>query len=299
MITNKRFIVSVTSFFSLCLFFTTFDFSFASVLVGMNQIAFNEQRKFIGQEYDADTGLNYLNARYYDAKRGQFISQDPNFWAIGDEKQVKALTGKTQQEILADPQLLNSYSYARNNPIINSDPTGNGPELLLLPLLMYAPQITSFAQSLLTPLGQFGINQATEDAKKGNYGWAAFGFATSGEVPGGKSVRGVSNFVDHTVRYGEEIGSKMNQVAKVFQNEGISASEHSILRTVTREIRGITPEKVINTFKNGSQYLDSKYPKTINYFGGGIRLVVDKITQEIKTVVTQNKMNIDRFTKIK
>ena len=29
--------------------------------------AFSEQRKYIGQEYDADTGLNYLNARYYNS----------------------------------------------------------------------------------------------------------------------------------------------------------------------------------------------------------------------------------------
>lgn len=73
--------------------------------------AFSEQRKFIGQEYDAITGLDYLNARYYDAKRGQFTSQDPMFW-------------NPTPELLADPQQLNSYSYARNNPIISSDPSG-------------------------------------------------------------------------------------------------------------------------------------------------------------------------------
>lgn len=73
--------------------------------------AFSEQRKFIGQEYDAGTELNYLNARYYDAKRGQFISQDPMFW-------------NPTPELLADPQQLNSYSYARNNPITASDPSG-------------------------------------------------------------------------------------------------------------------------------------------------------------------------------
>src|SRR3989344_78036 len=43
-----------------------------------------EQRKFIGQEYDAETGLNYLNARYYDGARGQFVSEDPMFWQLSD-----------------------------------------------------------------------------------------------------------------------------------------------------------------------------------------------------------------------
>ncbi len=73
--------------------------------------SFSEQRKFIGQEYDQDTGLNYLNARYYNATIGRFISQDPMFWQLPNE-------------LLADPQQLNSYSYARNNPIIGSDPSG-------------------------------------------------------------------------------------------------------------------------------------------------------------------------------
>ena len=37
-------------------------------------------RKFIGQYADA-SNLDYLNARYYDPSRGQFISQDPVFWS--------------------------------------------------------------------------------------------------------------------------------------------------------------------------------------------------------------------------
>jgi len=74
--------------------------------------------------------------------------------------------------------------------MIHSDPTGRifgiddaAAIIAVGTLAMYAPQITSYAQSLLVPLGQFGLNQATEDAKQGHYGWAAFGFATTGELP--------------------------------------------------------------------------------------------------------------------
>lgn len=74
------------------------------------------QREFIGQYYDNETTLNYLNARYYEGKRGQFLSQDPVFWEIGQTKDGK--------NILTNPQAMNSYSYANNNPIGNSDPTG-------------------------------------------------------------------------------------------------------------------------------------------------------------------------------
>ncbi|MBI1866455.1 MAG: type IV secretion protein Rhs, partial [Candidatus Staskawiczbacteria bacterium] len=57
----------------------------------------------MGQEYDAETGLNYLNARYYNSNIGRFISQDPMFW-----------DGSHTKEQLIDPQSWNSYSYARN-----------------------------------------------------------------------------------------------------------------------------------------------------------------------------------------
>jgi RHS repeat-associated protein len=67
------------------------------------------QRKYIGQFADP-TNIDYLNARYYQAGQGQFISEDPVFWS--------------QKMNLQDPQSLNSYSYANDNPINKSDPLG-------------------------------------------------------------------------------------------------------------------------------------------------------------------------------
>jgi RHS repeat-associated protein len=89
---------------------------------------FSEQRKYIGQEYDSATQLDYLNARYYDAKRGQFISADP-------------LVRTNPEQLLTDPQQLNDYSYARNNPINASDPSG---ELtIIIPGTKYDPKAWS------------------------------------------------------------------------------------------------------------------------------------------------------------
>src|SRR5262249_9474402 len=68
-----------------------------------------ERRQFIGQFTD-DSSLSYLNARYYDSSRGQFVSEDSTFWG-------------TKQK-LADPQSLNAYSYAEDNPITKFDPLG-------------------------------------------------------------------------------------------------------------------------------------------------------------------------------
>lgn len=68
--------------------------------------------KFIGQKYDRALAMSYLQARYLLNANGQFISQDPMF--LGDP-------GKQR---LSDPQQLNSYNYASNNPINGSDPLG-------------------------------------------------------------------------------------------------------------------------------------------------------------------------------
>jgi RHS repeat-associated protein len=70
-----------------------------------------ERRQFIGQFTD-DSSLSYLNARYYDNGRGQFLSEDPVFW--NDPK----------QQNLSDPQSFNTYSYSTDNPITKKDPTG-------------------------------------------------------------------------------------------------------------------------------------------------------------------------------
>ncbi len=54
-----------------------------------------------------------MEARYYNPSIGRFLSQDPAFW------NVSMLPVQ-----LADPQSWNSYSYARNNPIVLKDPDG-------------------------------------------------------------------------------------------------------------------------------------------------------------------------------
>ena len=85
--------------------------SFGAVRLDQQMGRHNEKRKYIGQELDEETGLQYLNARYYDPALGRFISQDPQFWNLPESS-------------LIDPQQQNSYSYARNNPIVLSDPLG-------------------------------------------------------------------------------------------------------------------------------------------------------------------------------
>ena len=62
---------------------------------------------FTGQRLDSSTGLYFYGARYYDSSLGRFISPD------------------TIIPYFDDPQSLNRYSYARNNPVILVDPSGH------------------------------------------------------------------------------------------------------------------------------------------------------------------------------
>jgi RHS repeat-associated protein len=83
--------------------------------------SYYEQRKFTGHEYDSDSSLSYMGARYYNGKVGRFLSQDPLFLDIGGDTNTY---GRKLIDILLDPQGMNSYSYAGNNPLKYVDPTG-------------------------------------------------------------------------------------------------------------------------------------------------------------------------------
>jgi RHS repeat-associated protein len=64
------------------------------------------RRALTGHERDTESGLDYMMARYYSSSMPRFISPDP----LGGQ--------------LVDPQSLNKYTYARNNPLNLIDPTG-------------------------------------------------------------------------------------------------------------------------------------------------------------------------------
>jgi RHS repeat-associated protein len=62
-----------------------------------------------GKERDSESGNDYFGARYFGSSMGRFLSPDPSQLYFANP---------------ADPQSLNLYSYGRNNPLINIDPTG-------------------------------------------------------------------------------------------------------------------------------------------------------------------------------
>ncbi len=88
---------------------------FGKVRYSWQSGSYSNDYKYTGKEQDSETNWQYYGARYYDNNRGQFMSADPVFLNLG----LGDLSG------LADPQMWNSYAYARNNPYANIDPDGN------------------------------------------------------------------------------------------------------------------------------------------------------------------------------
>ena len=63
----------------------------------------SDAKGFIGERFDSDAGLQYLNARYYDPELGLFLQ--PDWWEV-----TQAGVGT------------NRYSYSFNDPVNLSDP---------------------------------------------------------------------------------------------------------------------------------------------------------------------------------
>ncbi|WKB37081.1 RHS repeat-associated core domain-containing protein [Terrilactibacillus sp. S3-3] len=70
-------------------------------------IAKSNPIRYAGYYYDTETKHDYLKARYYDPKTGNFLALDPH---PGDDD---------------DPVSQNGYTYVGNNPVMEIDPDGN------------------------------------------------------------------------------------------------------------------------------------------------------------------------------
>ncbi len=143
-----------------------------------------EQRKYIGEQYDTATNLSYLNARYYDGNRGQFTSEDPEFWS-----------GKQNLE---NPQSLNSYSYSYDNPINVSDPSGR------VGVQTGPGAIVGILQGIVNILqGLLSIAQSPAQS--------TFGLATG-------VTNMVSNTVNHPINTAISLGKSAIQLGNTFKN---------------------------------------------------------------------------------
>ena len=201
-------------------------------------------RHFIGERFDEETSLNYLNARYYESARGQFLSQDPTFLAVGgpdlaDKMEIPKIVDEEKRQegalraFLSDPQLGNSYSYARNNPVTLKDPNGNcGVPCLIAAIFagIFLDVGTAHAPSVDDDLSKLSPSPAATTLN-------VIGFITPGGV--GKSLVGTS-----FGRLGTVVDKAPGRIT--------GFTTHGLNQTINR---GVSPSVLLDTTKNPSVVL--------------------------------------------
>jgi RHS repeat-associated protein len=85
---------------------------------GAQIVADSEPFGFAGQEWDSEAGLYAFGTRFYDPKVGRFLTVDKT---VIDHPDVG----------VGDPQQLNPYAYARNNPASLRDEKGQLPQVIV------------------------------------------------------------------------------------------------------------------------------------------------------------------------
>jgi len=216
----------------------------------------NETKKYTGYEMDDETGMYYANARYYNANIGRFVSVDPVVISIGDTQRIKEKTGLEQKKYLENPQILNSYSYSYNNPLIYKDKSGEF--AFLIPIAGY---ITAYAPVLvpatITTISAIGAGVASW------YAGESIGYMMEGDYQSAdqSSINAMTS-----------IGVTTGMVSGVMVTESMLGTSGKTNSTDSLQQKGITksnntnglytPKSFLPKNSDGQPVPSSNYPHT-------------------------------------
>jgi len=148
----------------------------------------NTPYAFAGKERDKESGLNYFEQRHLSASLGRFVSTDP----------VTVTADR-----LIDPQLLNPYAYARNNPYRYVDPDGR--LLFLVPVVIWGAGAAWTAYDTYTTYQAEGAEAAAKSLAVDAAISAAGGVVAKGAVKAGKAA----------FKYFSKAGNAVDEVADI------------------------------------------------------------------------------------
>jgi RHS repeat-associated protein len=218
-----------------------------------------ESKGWIGERYDADAGLQYLNARYYDPVLGMFLQPD---WF----------------EVLKPGVGTNRFSYSFNDPVNRLDPMGNqdAPSITseeedeeyrdkcrngcntgrtylqdMSDVLEAGAMMTGAVAYELSPAG--AVNNIYNGLRAGNYGQAALGVVEI--VPWGKAAGKLfgtaTRVTPAPVRTLDELSGRGIAVVGTPQfTRGAGGMDHAMasVKAAIDEVNAIGPENVSTVY---------------------------------------------------
>lgn len=185
---------------------------------------------YTGHVNDPETGLVYMQARYYDAEAGRFLSVDP----------VRPASGK--------PFNFGRFNYANNNPIVNIDPDGRESVGEMIDARAQSAadagnNAATFGWAFLGTawnyLGAEGVSQVADKgvgAGKGNAAMAVLEVATLGK--GGTVLKA---------------GEKLAEGATKISIKGMTG--HAVDQAINR---GVKPAQILDAIKNPLKVAEAK-----------------------------------------
>ncbi len=242
--------------------------------------------KFTGKELDSENGLSYFGARYYGQANGRFMAIDPVMFSLASDERTQQKTGAKQQQLLADPQSLNSYAYSRNNPVILVDPDGKWWKEVITGRQSFADFNVEIGQAAQQLYDTSKVWQKAMDHP------VATGVATG--VAGGATAAGATLALGGSVTCGIICGSTAATVVTTVAPVAPLASKVTNLSTKPI-VRGALDklEKVGDQInKSPQEILDKASSATI-------RLVDNANNQNINILISKNANNIrDGFIRV-
>ena len=182
--------------------------------------------RYRGYYFDEESGLYYLNSRYYDPETGRFISPD-----------ILTILDETKGQING----LNLYMYCRNNPIMYVDHNGRSATLMIIGSLLFLGAMGAITNVIM---------QGISDIINGNkfdltyYGIAALSGFVGGMISYGSSVLGtiVSTAISTglTMWYddsqGKAVYDDLDYVTGIIASEIISLATSAIFGKIVKKM---------------------------------------------------------------
>ena len=205
--------------------------------------------RYRGYYYDAETGLYYINSRYYDADVCRFVSADTHELITAS---LNALTDK------------NLFAYCDNNPIIRVD---TGGEFWNVIIGAAVGAVAGVAGQLLSDILAMPLNGKFEFSGWQSYIGAAAGGAVGGAILAGTGNAGLANAASGFVTTGVSM-----TLEKISGKSDATWTEIGINAVVDGAISyglGELPEIKLNTVTKGRNSMKAVYKSGLTKLRNG------------------------------